>query len=54
MRCLQNFQAMMFRFQAARSLLIRHPEEALPSLNDAISAGEKALEECRDAIQDFA
>jgi PAS domain S-box-containing protein len=51
---LQNFQGMMFRFQAARSLMIRRPEEGLLSLNDAINAGEKALEECRDAIRDFA
>jgi len=34
--------------------MIRRPEEALLALNDAINAGEKALEECRDAIHDFA
>ena len=50
---LQNFQAMMFRFQAARNLMMRHPDEALRSLNDAINEGEKALDESRDAIQDL-
>jgi hypothetical protein len=29
---LQNFQAMIFRFQAARNLMPRHPDEALRSL----------------------
>jgi len=43
---------MIFRFQAIRNLMPRHPEEALRSLNDAIDDGEKALGESRDAIQD--
>lgn len=42
---LQNFQAMMFRFQAARKLIGRHPDEALQSLEDAIHDGETALDE---------
>jgi PAS domain S-box-containing protein len=50
---LQNFQGMMFRFQAARNLMPRHPDEALRSLNDAISEGEKALDESRNAFQDL-
>jgi signal transduction histidine kinase len=51
---LQNFQAMMFRFQAARNLITRHPEEALRSLDDAIDDGEKALDESRNAVRDLA
>ena len=50
---LQNFQGMMFRFQAARNLMPGHPDEALRSLNDAINDGERALDDIRDAIQDL-
>lgn len=50
---LQNFQGMIFRFQAARNLMPRHPVEALRSLNDAINDGERALDNSRDAIQDL-
>ena len=50
---LQNFQAMIFRFQAVRNLMTRHPEEALGSLNDAIHDGVTALDESRDVIQDL-
>lgn len=50
---LQNFQGMMFRFQAARNLMTRHPDEALLSLNDAIKEGQTALDESRNAIQDL-
>ncbi len=50
---LQNFQGMMFRFQAARNLLTRHPDEALRSLNDAIKEGQTAVDEGRTAIQNF-
>jgi PAS domain S-box-containing protein len=50
---LQNFQGMIFRFQAARNLMTRHPEQAIRSLNEAINDGEKALDESRYAIQDF-
>ena len=48
---LQNFQGMMYRFQAARNLMPRHPDEALRSLNEAIDEGEMALHESRNAIQ---
>ena len=48
---LQNFQGMIFRFQAARNLMARHPDEALLSLNEAIRDGESALDESRDTIQ---
>jgi PAS domain S-box-containing protein len=50
---LQNFQGMMFRFQAIRNLMPRRPDEALRSLNDAIDEGEKALDEGRDAIRNL-
>ena len=50
---LQNFQGMMFRFQAARNLMTRHPDEALRSLNEAIKEGQTALNQSRNAIQDL-
>ena len=50
---LQNFQGMMFQFQAARNLMTRHPDEALLSLNKAIKEGQAALDESRNAIQDL-
>ena len=48
---LQNFQAVMFRFQAARSLMERHPDDALRSLTEAIHEGEEALSESRNAVR---
>jgi PAS domain S-box-containing protein len=51
---LQNFQAMMFRCQAARNLITRDPEEAFRALDHAISDGEEALDESRNAIQELA
>jgi signal transduction histidine kinase len=50
---LQNFQGMMYQFQAARNLMTRHPDEALLSLNEAIKEGQAALDETRNAIQDL-
>jgi PAS domain S-box-containing protein len=50
---LQNFQGMMFQFQAARNLISRHPDEALLSLNEAIKDGQTALDDSRNAIQCF-
>ncbi|MFZ0563829.1 MAG: PAS domain S-box protein [Terriglobales bacterium] len=50
---LQNFQGMMFRFQATRTLMTRRPDAALASLNDAIQEGQTALDESRNAIQDL-
>jgi hypothetical protein len=44
---------MMFRFQAARNLMTRQPDEALLSLNQAIKEGQTALDESRNAIQDL-
>jgi PAS domain S-box-containing protein len=50
---LQNFQGMMFQFQAVRNLMTRHPDEALLSLNDAINEAQTALDKSRNAIQDL-
>jgi len=48
---LQTFHGLMFQFQAARNLLPRRTDEAIHSLDDAISETEKALTEGRNAIQ---
>jgi len=48
---LQNFHGLMFQFQAASTLMLRRPDEAKRSLDDAISETKKALAEGRDAIQ---
>jgi PAS domain S-box-containing protein len=48
---LQNFQAMMFRFQAVRNLITRRPDEAVRSLDAAINDGKQALVDSLNAIQ---
>jgi ligand-binding sensor domain-containing protein/signal transduction histidine kinase len=48
---LQNFHGLMFQFQAASNLMLRRPDEAKRSLDDAIDETKKALAESRDAIQ---
>jgi signal transduction histidine kinase/ligand-binding sensor domain-containing protein len=48
---LQNFHGLMFQFQAASNLLLRRPDEAKKSLDDAIVETKKAITESRDAIQ---
>jgi len=48
---LQTLHGLMFQFQAVRNLLPRRPDDAIRSLNDAISETEKALAESRNAIQ---
>jgi ligand-binding sensor domain-containing protein/signal transduction histidine kinase len=48
---LQSLHGLMFQFQAVRNLMPRKPEEAMQSLDEAISETEKALAESRDAIQ---
>lgn len=48
---LQTLHGLMFQFQAVRNLLPRRTEEAIQSLDDAITDTEKALAESRDAIQ---
>jgi signal transduction histidine kinase len=48
---LQNFHGLMFQFQAASNLMLRRPDEAKKSLDDAIVETKKAITESRDAIQ---
>jgi signal transduction histidine kinase/ligand-binding sensor domain-containing protein len=48
---LQSFHGLMFRFQAARNMLPRRPEEAMQALDGALERTEEALGEGRDAIQ---
>src|SRR5262249_20065238 len=48
---LQSFQGLLFEFQAARNLFARRPEDAMRTLDDAISSAQAALVEGRDAIQ---
>ncbi|MBV8438283.1 MAG: hypothetical protein JOY95_12300 [Silvibacterium sp.] len=50
---LQSFHGLLFQFQAARNLMSRRPDEAMRSLDEAISDTKKALDEGRDAIQDL-
>jgi signal transduction histidine kinase len=50
---LQSFQGLMFRFQAARNMLPRRPEEAIQALDGALVRAEQAIAESRDAIQDL-
>jgi signal transduction histidine kinase/ligand-binding sensor domain-containing protein len=50
---LQSLHGLMFQFQAARNMLPRSPENAMQTLDEAISGTEKAIAESRDAIQDL-
>jgi ligand-binding sensor domain-containing protein/signal transduction histidine kinase len=50
---LQSFHGLMFQFQAARNMLPRRPEEAMQTLDGAISATEQAITDGRSAIQDL-
>jgi signal transduction histidine kinase len=50
---LQSFQGSMYRFQAARNLFSRRPEDALETLDSAIASGDSAIAEGRDAIQNL-
>ena len=50
---LQNFQGSLLEFQAARNLLQRRPDDAMHSLDGAISSAEAAIAEGRDAIVDL-
>jgi len=50
---LQSFQGALLEFQAARNLFSRRPEEAIRTLDGAISSAEGAIVEGRDAIQDL-
>jgi signal transduction histidine kinase len=48
---LQSFHGLMFRFQAARNIVLRRPEEAVQALDGALERTEQAIAEGRDAIQ---
>ena len=48
---LQGCHGVVFRFQAARNMLPRRPEEAIGVLDEALRRAEQALAEGRDAIQ---
>lgn len=50
---LQSFHGLLFRFQAARNMLPRRPEEAMQALDGAIERTEEAIAEGRGAIQDL-
>jgi ligand-binding sensor domain-containing protein/signal transduction histidine kinase len=50
---LQSFHGLLFRFQAARNMLPRRPEEAMQALDGAINRTEEAIAEGRSAIQDL-
>lgn len=50
---LQSFHGLLFRFQAARNMLPRRPEEAGEALDGAITRAEQAIAEGRSAIQDL-
>jgi signal transduction histidine kinase len=50
---LQGFHGLIFRFQAARNMLPRRPEEAIAALDGALGRAEQTLAEGRDAIHDL-
>ena len=50
---LQSSQASLFFYQVARNLFSRRPEEALNTLDSAITGAENSLVQGRDAIQNL-
>lgn len=50
---LQSLHGVMFQFQAARNMLPGRAENAMQTLDEAISGTEQAIAESRDAIHDL-
>jgi signal transduction histidine kinase/ligand-binding sensor domain-containing protein len=50
---LQNLHGLMFQFQAARNLFHKRPEEAMQTLDSAITGTEQAITESQNAIEDL-
>ena len=50
---LQSFQASLLQMHTARTILSRWPEQAGPTLDEAIETAEGAIAEGRDAIHDL-
>jgi ligand-binding sensor domain-containing protein/signal transduction histidine kinase len=50
---LQGFQGLMYRLQAVRDLLPGRPETAMKALDVAMSGGDDAMTEGREAVQDL-
>jgi signal transduction histidine kinase len=50
---LQSFHGLTFRYQAARNMLPRRPDEAMEALDGALERTEQAIAEGRDAIHDL-
>ena len=50
---LQSFQGSLFQMQAARNLFSRRPEQAVQTLDEAITLSENAVAEGRNAIRDL-
>ena len=50
---LQSFHGLLFRFQAARNLLPKRPEDAILALDTALIRAEQALDEGRRSIQEL-
>jgi signal transduction histidine kinase/ligand-binding sensor domain-containing protein len=50
---LQGFQGLMFRLQAVRQLLPDRPGDAVAFLDSALQAGDEAIGEGRDAVQNL-
>jgi signal transduction histidine kinase len=50
---LQSLHGLMFEFQAARNMFDSRPEQAMKTLDGAISETERAISESQNAIQDL-
>jgi signal transduction histidine kinase/ligand-binding sensor domain-containing protein len=50
---LQNLHGVLFQFQAARNMVLKRPEEAIRTLDDALVETEEAIAESQDAIRDL-